>query len=572
MIRYSISVHDAAAHLYAVHIDIPTQLNTKTDLEFAAWIPGSYLVREFARHIVGPIQAKDDGRQVNLIQTGKNAWHANTQGRLLSITYLVYAWDFSVRAAHLDQNHGFFNGTSVFMRVASMSEAPVSLQIQKPDFAWKVATTLNTVQVDRFGFGHYSAENFDALIDHPVEMSAFQELRFEAEGVPHRAVFTGQAHFDQTRLAQDLAKICATQIRFFEPRTKRAPFDRYLFMTQVSADGYGGLEHRNSTALHCARNDLPAPSTNGQADGQKAAQSAGYRQYLGLCSHEYFHSWNVKRIKPAAFVPYDLSRENHTGLLWIFEGFTSYYDDLLLLRAGLISQSDYFELLAKTIVRVLSEPGRFAQSVAQSSYDAWTKYYRQDENSSNSLISYYTKGSLGALCLDLTIRSQTQGSKSLDDVMRLMWQRSKQGIYLGENDFPNWVFEATGCNLRNEINRWAYKSGDLPVQQLLKEAGVNWQAVQESAPSLGAKCVQRGSDFVATTVYFGGPASKAGLSAHDVIVAADNLRMTDSAFRALLARKKVGDKLALTVFRRDELHTFTVKLGAPALQAIKLSK
>jgi predicted metalloprotease with PDZ domain len=564
MIRYHIRVHDAAAHLYAVNIEIPTETNTKTDLEFAAWIPGSYLVREFARHIVGPIQAKDDGRQVNLIQTNKNAWHVSTQGRLLSINYLVYAWDFSVRAAHLDQTHGFFNGTSVFMRVASQFEAPVTLHIQKPNFAWKIATTLHATQIDRFGFGLYSADNFDELIDHPVEMSAFQELRFEAEGVPHRAVFTGQAHFDQARLANDLAKICATQIRFFEPRTRRAPFDRYLFMTQLSADGYGGLEHRSSTALHCARNDLPAPNASDQ--------SAGYRQYLGLCSHEYFHSWNVKRIKPAAFAPYDLSRENHTGLLWIFEGFTSYYDDLLLLRAGLISPSEYLDLLAKTIARVLSEPGRFAQSVAQSSYDAWTKYYRQDENSSNSLISYYTKGSLVALCLDLTIRLQTQGRKSLDDVMRLMWQRAKQNIYLGENDFPSWVLEATGCNLRSEINRWAYKPGDLPVQELLKSVGVSWQAVYESAPSLGAKCVQRGADLVAATVYVGSTASKAGLSAHDIIVAADNLRMNDTALKALLARKKVGDKLSLTVFRRDQLHTFTVKLSAPALQSIKLSK
>jgi predicted metalloprotease with PDZ domain len=564
MIRYSVRIKDHAAHLFEVQINLNAPVGVPLVFDFAAWIPGSYLIREFARHIVGPIVCLDGTRKRPLEQLDKHSWTITPKQAALQLRYTVYAWDFSVRAAHLDGTHGFFNGTSLFLRVPSQLTAPITLQIVKPIFDWKVATTLRAIKVDRAGFGLYEAASFDELIDHPVEMSQFKELKFSAHAVAHRAVFTGVAQFDQNRLTQDLERICAAQIQFFEPRSKKAPFDQYLFMTQVSADSYGGLEHRSSTALHCARNDLPHRAMMGT--------TPGYRQFLGLCSHEYFHSWNVKRIKPQVFSPYDLGRENHTHLLWIFEGFTSYYDDILLLRAGCITLTDYFDLLAKTISRVLSEPGRFQQSVAQASFNAWTKYYRQDENSSNSQISYYTKGSLVALCLDLTIRQQTKGRKSLDDVMRLMWQRAKQGIYLGESDFPQWLQDATGCDLRTEINRWAYQTQELPVKQLLEGAGIQWQEINDTLPSVGAKLVQRGSDFIAASVAVGGPAGKAGLSAQDVIIAADDLRMSEASFKQWLARKKAGDLIKLTVFRRDELLSLQLKLGAPQISSIKLSQ
>ncbi len=564
MIRYQVSVHDAVAHLFEVTLQVSTEPGSTTEFEFATWIPGSYLIREFSRHIVGAIDCFDGNKKVPITQLSKNTWSVISNSAAIELRYRVYAWDFSVRAAHLDQTHGFFNSSSLLMHVASQPTAPVCLTIVKPTFNWKLATTLTPIKVDKAGFGVYQAADFAELIDHPVEMAAFQELRFNAHGVLHRAVFSGIAHFDKTRLAQDLEKICAAQIQFFEPRSKKAPFDQYLFMTQVSTDGYGGLEHRNSTALICARNDLPSHTMQGS--------TAGYRQYLGLCSHEYFHAWNVKRIKPTAFAPYDLNRENYTHLLWIFEGFTSYYDDLLMLRAGVISLQEYLDMLGKTITRVLSEPGRLVQSIAQSSFEAWTKYYRQDENSGNSLMSYYTKGSLVALCLDLIIRSQTQGKKSLDDVMRLLWQRAKHNVFLGEDQFTAWVREATGCDLRREIKRWAYQPGELPLQELLAEAGVRWQAQYESVPSLGAKLAQRGGDLVVTFVAVGSAASKAGLSANDVIVAADQLRMSESALKALLSRKKVGDQIALTVFRQDQLFTCQAKLTTPALANIKLSK
>ncbi|CAH2796623.1 MAG: Putative protease [uncultured Caballeronia sp.] len=252
---------------------------------------------------------------------------------------------------------------------------------------------------------------------------------FDAHGAKHDIVISGRVTgLDMHRLEADLKRVCELQIVLFEPRTKKAPVDHYVFVTVAVADGYGGLEHRASTtALICNRADLPVTGRPDVTDG--------YRTYLGLCSHEYFeyfHTWNVKRIKPAAFAPYDLSQENYTSLLWLFEGFTSYYDDLMLVRSGLSSASEYFSLLGKTFGGVLRGSERLKQTVAESSFDAWVKYYRQDENAANAIVSYYQKGSLVVLVFDLSIRVQTEGKKSLDDVMRLLWQRYGRDFYHGK--------------------------------------------------------------------------------------------------------------------------------------------
>ncbi|MBY0445394.1 MAG: peptidase M61, partial [Burkholderiales bacterium] len=342
--------------------------------------------------------------------------HAAVVNAPLEIHYSVYAWDLSVRGAYLDQTRGFFNGTSVFLAVQGQENALCNVEIIAPEGKqyknWKVATTLATHHTKQGQFGAYQAANYDELIDHPVEMGEFSQISFKACGIPHDIVIAGRHNADLKRLKKDLKQICEYQIKLFgEP----APFDRYVFMTMAVGDGYGGLEHRSSTALMCNRDDLPL--------AHETQIKTGYRQFLGLCSHEYFHSWNVKRIKPAAYAPYDLKQENYTRLLWAFEGITSYYDDLTLVRTGLISQQEYLDLLAQTISGVERGNGRTKQSLADSSFDTWVKFYRQDENSPNSLVSYYTKGALVALCLDLLIRQQTAGQKSLDDVMRLLYYK-----------------------------------------------------------------------------------------------------------------------------------------------------
>ena len=365
----------------------------------------------------------------------------------------------------------------------------------------------------------------------------------------------------------NVRRICETQIAFFEPRGKRAPFldssDRYVFMTMVTGDGYGGLEHRASTALMTARKDLPVLGQQGQGEG--------YRGFLGLVSHEYFHTWNVKRIKPQAFVPYDLAQPDLTRLLWVFEGFTSYYDDLLLLRSNVITQNDYLRLLAKTITSVARTPGRHKQSVAESSFDAWTRYYKQDENSPNALVSYYTKGALVALGLDLLIRQESAGAHSLDDVMRLLWQRYGRDFYRGkaqglaEDGLPALIKEATGVDARRFIARHAYGTADVPLAELLAAQGVKlqWKA-SVNIPSLDVRTRKQGDSLVLATVLEGGAGHKGGLSAGDVLVAIDGLKVEGAAgVEVLLGQYRVGDRVSVHVFRRDELRVFQVRLNGP---------
>jgi len=417
-VQYRIVPVDPALHLFDVTLIIAKPAADGQLVSLPAWIPGSYMIREFARNIVN-MSARCDGRKLRLTKLDKHSWQAAPCKGELQIQYQVYAWDLSVRAAHLDQTHGFFNGTSVFLKVHGKESLPHIVDIQPPEgdayATWRVATSLPEHKARRHRFGTYIASDYDELIDHPVEMGEFELIRFDAQGVPHEMAITGRVPaLDKVRLAEDLKKICESQIAFFEPASKAAPMDRYVFLTLAVGDGYGGLEHRASTALICARNDLPVIGQTEMSDA--------YRGFLGLCSHEYFHTWNVKRIKPAVFAPYDLSQENYTTLLWLFEGFTSYYDDLMLLRAGVIDSGAYLKLIEKTINNVHRGSGRLKQSVAESSFDAWTKYYRQDENAPNAIVSYYAKGSLVALLLDLVIRRDTQGRRSLDDVMRALWR------------------------------------------------------------------------------------------------------------------------------------------------------
>lgn len=564
-IHYRIRPIDPDAHLFEVELIVDEPAAGGQRFALPAWIPGSYMIREFSRHIVR-IEARRNGRRIALEKLDKHSWRTPAGRAPVTLRYQVYAWDLSVRAAHLDRSHGFFNGTSVFLRVIGQEDRPCEVELEPPTQTglgnWRVATTLPRAGAPAHGFGRYRAGSYDELVDHPVEMGEFDLVRFDACGVPHEVAITGRHDADGTRLAADLAAICAEQIRMFEPESVRAPFERFLFLTMATGDGYGGLEHRSSTALICARKDLPWRGMGGVPDG--------YRSFLGLASHEYFHSWNVKRIKPRAFAPYDLERENHTRLLWIFEGFTSYYDDLFLVRAGVIDTAGYLRSLGATISQVLRGPGRHVQSVSESSFDAWTKYYRQDENSPNAIVSYYTKGALVALCLDLTIRTRTQGRKSLDDVMRLLWVRfgrefDEQGRGLEEDGFPAIVEEATGLDLAREIRDWSESTADLPLAKLLGAAGVQMTLKAPEADSgwLGVRLQTRGGELAITTALRDGPAQRGGLSAGDIIIAADGLRVTEQSLKALLERRAPGDTVRLHAFRRDELIEREVTLAKP---------
>ncbi len=576
-IHYTIRPSDPDAHLFEVTLRIDDPDRDGQRLALPVWIPGSYMIREFSRHIEGLTATAGAGTAVAVTKIDKNTWICAplAAGRRVSLVvrYLVYAWDLSVRAAHLDASHGFFNGTSVFVAACGRESAACSVDILPPNGprfrGWRVATTLPPA-ADRqaaalFGFGRYRADSYDELIDHPVEMGRFELAGFDVGGCRHEIAITGRTDVDMARLVRDLKPVCGEQIALFDPAMRRAPVKRYLFMTMAVGDGYGGLEHRASTALICSRNDLPWPGMSGTPDG--------YQTFLGLASHEYFHTWNVKRIKPARFDPYDLNQETYTRLLWIFEGFTSYYDDLMLHRAGVIDTGAYLKSLQRAIRSVLAAPGRHLQSVAESSFDAWIKYYRQDENSPNTIVSYYVKGSLVALCLDLTIRARTRSRRSLDDVMRLMWRRfggqapgADGGHGLAETGFPALVREATDVDLGPQIARWAYGTAELPLAQCLKPFGIRIgrDPDKDNQAWLGARTVVKQGEVHIHSAHREGPAARGGLSAGDRLVAIDGLRCDEALLKTLLARRKPGSVIRVHAFRRDELIEAAVTLGAPA--------
>jgi len=573
-IRYRVVPRSPEAHLFEVSVTVEAPDPAGQRFALPAWVPGSYMIREFARHVVA-IRATQGRRRIGLRKLDKHTWRAEPCDGPLTVTAEIYAWDPSVRGAHLDTGHGFFNGACVFLRVTGREADPCEVEILPPRGAryraWRVATAMRRKRAPRHGFGLYAAADYDELIDHPVEMGTFTLGRFTACGVPHEIAITGRHDADVARLERDLERLCETHIRFWgEP----APMDRYVFLVTALGEGYGGLEHRASAALVCSRDDLPrrgARETN-----------EGYRTFLGLASHEYFHTWNVKRIRPAAFAAHDLATESYTELLWAFEGITSYYDDLALVRADLITEADYLELLGRSVTALARTPGRRRQTVAESSWDAWIKYYRQDENAPNAIVSYYGKGSLVALCLDLTIRRRTRGRKSLDDVMRALWARhGLTGAGVAEDGVERLAEEVTGLRLRPFFERALRSTAELPLAPLLRDVGLalamrpaesatdrGGKAAAKDAralaaqASLGARSTSEGAEVKLTHVLDGGAAQRAGLAPGDAVVALDGLRATPKTFARAIAQRKPGATVRLHAFRRDEMREFVVALDA----------
>ena len=511
-VDYRVAVLSTHAHLFAVTLTIARPA-ARQRLALPVWIPGSYLVREFAQHLQH-LQATQGGEPVPLRQLNKNSWQVEADSsQPLELRYEVYAFDTSVRTAFLDSTRGFFNATSLCLRVIGQDDQPQGLAIVADGMpvGWQVATGLEPVDVDAAGLGRYQAADYDELADCPVELGSFWSGSFEACGVPHRFVVSGAGGwFDGQRLLDDTRRICEAQITFWHPDSE-APFKRYVFMLHASGEGYGGLEHRNSTALIGQRTDLPAFLSKDQKPVALKATD-GYTTLLGLISHEYFHTWNVKRLRPAEFRRYDYDQENHTELLWFFEGFTSYYDDLFLRRAGLIDDATYLNLVTKTFNQVQQTPGQRVQSVAQASFDAWTRYYRVQENTPNATVSYYTKGALVALCLDLTLRAE--GRSTLDEVMRELWARSGGGP-IRETDVARVLKRLGGRPFDRELRDWVHGTGDLPVLALLAPQGA--KVHQDKAPlaqQLGLRVGESGG-LTLKTVLRGGAAEAAGMAAGD---------------------------------------------------------
>ena len=576
ILTYRVCPERPEAHLFGVELVIsPPSLGP---LRFAmpAWCPGSYMIRDFARNLVHLDAVDSGGRPLTLTKLDKQTWElvpGSGSSMPLILRYQVYAWELSVRSAHLDCTHAFFNGPSLFVRVSGIAAHSCRVELLPPAGEryrnWRVATSLRPLEAGPLGFGSYQAEDYEDLIDHPVEMGQFDWIEFKVRSVPHAMALSGRHRGDLERLSRDLGSVCDQHAALFG----ELPLYRYLFLTTAVYEGHGGLEHRFSSSLLCARDDLPCLTSEqtGEQPGETtvAAPTEGYRRFLGLCSHEYFHLWHVKRIQPQALMGCDLKTEVHTRLLWAFEGITSYYDDLALVRSGRIDTPTYLQLLAETITRVTRTPGRLVQTLAESSFDAWTKFYRQDENGPNTIISYYAKGALTALTLDLLIRQGTDGRLSLDDVMRALWERhGRTGLGVPERGVEVIAAEVSGLDLSDFFAQALDGTEDLDLAPRLTAMGIRMRLrpatgvkdlggfVERFAPvtvqpGLAIRLRTGSQDAVIQHVLSGGAGECAGLAPGDQVVAVDGLRATAENLDRLVAA--AGRPVRLHLFRRDEL-------------------
>lgn len=553
MLHYQIEFDDYRQHL--IHVTLRFVADPTQVLSLPTWIPGSYLIREFSKHIESVRAYDEEGRLLEIQKFEKNKWRLfNTDHELITVEYDVYAYDLSVRGAYVDQTRLYVNPACACLVLEGQEDKAVEVELFLPDELkhFQLATGMASKSLVKGRFT-LKAKNYAELIDAPFELAEQTRFGFEANGIPHEFVVSGKHAMNAARMQQDIEKICETEISMFGS----APFSNYTFMTMATANSYGGLEHPNSTSLISPREDLPKAN-------EPEEPSEDYQRFLGLCSHEYFHSWLVKFIRPENFVNYDLNKEGYTSLLWIFEGFTSYYDDLILLRSGVISQASYIKLLKTQIDRYLQNPGRFVQSVSESSFDAWVKFYRQDENSNNAGTSYYNKGCLVALCLDLGLR--LRGS-SLDALMRKLYENAQKGIQVHERTIVELCNELTGDNWIEQINHLINTTDELPLDQLFPEFGLSYSLKNDKSLPLGLKLVDKPEGVLVQSARRDGAAAQAGLSAHDVIIAIDGLKAT---MKLVEKYAKQEGSYSILAFRRDELMSFDVKAAGSELTEVEL--
>jgi len=548
-ISFTVAMPKPWTHLLEVEmrVSVPANLNVpnETNVIMPVWTPGSYLIREFERN-VQDFSADSAGQPLNWTKTNKNTWQIKTNGaRQWRVFYRVYANEFSVRTNELNADHAFWNNAALLMYPEGWISKPATLTVVAPP-GWKVATGLP--EVDAGVAKTFRAENFDVLYDSPVECGKFRQIDFQVRGVPHRVVIDGEGNYDPDRLRRDVQKIVETEVALFG----QIPYHDYTFMLHLR--GGGGIEHLNSTSLGFSRNGF--------------ANENGWRNFYGLVAHEFFHLWNVKRIRPDALGPFDYTKENYTRSLWVAEGITSYYGDLMVRRAGLTSEKDYLDGLANSIQSLQNTPGRQEMSAEEASFNAWIKEYRPDENSVNSQISYYDKGELLGLLLDLEIRRRTNNAKSLDDVMRYLYHEfyEKNRNYTPA-DFQKACEVMAGSSLDDFFNRYVRGRDELNYNAALSAAGLELRTVaagdttQRERPYLGANLDQNGDRLVVRSVRSGTPAYEQGLNSSDQIVALDGVRVNRDLLETLIGAKHPGDVIHLTLFRNDDLRTLDIKLG-----------
>lgn len=552
-------------HTHLLEVQVAVKRTTggpqEESLVMPVWTPGSYLVREFARHVQDFAATAATGQPLKWEKINKNTWRIVTGGsRDWQATYRVYANELSVRTSELNSSHAFWNNANILMYLDGFLKSPSTVRVLAPDI-WKVATGLPGVPGVKNTF---RAENFDVLYDSPFEVSNFKTLVFNVKGIPHRIVIDGEGNYDPERMRTDVQKIVEAQVAMMGGEI---PYRDYTFILHLRANAGGGLEHANSTALGYPRFGFRIQTGDRATSASPTATGPperDYRGFLSLVSHEFFHLWNVKRIRPDVLGPFDYTQENYTKVLWVAEGITDYYADLLLRRAGLITESEFLTATARSIQTLQNTPGRLEQSVEDSSFDTWIKFYRQDENSINSQVSYYDKGAILGLLLDFEIRKRSNNAKSLDDVLRyLNTEFFKKNRNYGPADFQKATELMAGSSLEDFFKRFVRGTEELDYNVALEAAGLRLDTGAGSVERtyLGALVAQDDDRLVVRSVAAGSSAYEQGLNAGDQIVALDNMRVTRDSFNARIAEKKPGDLINLTIFRFDDLSTLLIKLG-----------
>lgn len=541
-IAYTVSMSKPWTHLLEVEMRLRwAGTPAAAELKMPVWTPGSYLVREYARHVQDFAVKDASGRDLQWEKINKNTWRINTAGaKEIVATYRVYSNELTVRTNELNDEHAFWNNGALLMFPKDQLKAPSTVTV-KPYGNWKVATGLPEVAGQPNTF---RAENYDVLYDSPFEVSDYKEIKFTVRGKPHRFVVTGEGNYDLKQMAEDTAKIAEEGYKIFG----EFPFDDYTFI--VNLRGGGGLEHLNSTALQWNRFGFKPRSR--------------YTGFLNLVAHEYFHLWNVKRIRPDALGPFDYENENYTKLLWVAEGATAYYEGILLRRAGLITDTEMLAQKARLIEQLQARPGRFETSLEEASMDAWIKYYRQDENAINNQISYYDKGEVVNMMLDIAIRTASKGSKSMDDVMRHLYNEFyKKNRNFTPEDFQRAAELAAGKSLDDFFSKYVRGEADIDYNAIVNPIGLQLAAENsdKNKAYIGADLAEENGRLTIRTVPANTPAYNQGLNTGDQIVAVDGYRASQSFLQTYVGERKPGDKVKLTIFRFDKLRDVDFTLG-----------
>lgn len=552
---YEVSLPEPQTHLYEVKLNVQNWQASTLDIQFPVWTPGSYLVREYARHIQQlTAYNADSQKSLSLEKGSKNHWHIETKDtENITIAYKIYANELTVRTNHLDSTHGYFNGAALFFYIPSLEDQPITLKVIPPTPEWKITTPLQTVEGESNTF---FAPDFDTLVDSPFEIGTHNIYDFNVLGKPHQLAIWGRGNANPNNIIEDIKKIVATEANIY----KELPYDHYIFLLHQAASGFGGLEHKNCCSLIYPRFGFRA--------------SDKYNRFMQLVAHEFFHLWNVKRIRPKALENFDYNQENYTTGLWFAEGTTSYYDALIPMRAGIYDARTCLDNLGKDISRFLTTPGRKVQPLAESSFDAWIKLYRRDANSDNNQISYYLKGELVSLLLDLLIRSKHNNQRSMDDVMRSLWEEfGKPEIGYSEAQLKSVLETVAETDLTEFLNTYLHTTTELPLADYLQPFGLQIKPTldDEAAPYLGLRVAQEDGVTKIKFVDAESPAGIMGIDAGDELLAIDGIRVNADQLSDRLKDYQAGDTITVTIFHQDELLTCTVTLASPQPSSYKIT-